>query len=149
MTQDGTAQAISVRPNLIVGWLRSSLVLTDTMVSGTTPSTIFGLIPAGTNNISQPLNRVSRVQVSTGINGARFLIALILLLMAFLMLNGSMVLMVIVILIAVAALATSYRTELIIADSGGGTQQVSVSPLDKEAVQRFADSVNQRLAAQG
>ena len=104
------------------------------MVSGTTPSTIFGLIPAGTNNISQPLNRVSRVQVSTGINGARFLIALILLLMAFLMLNGSMVLMVIVILIAVAALATSYRTELIIADSGGGTQQVSVSPLDKEAV---------------
>ena len=86
--------------------------------------------------------------MSTGVNGPRFLIALFLLSMAFLMLYTSTVLMVIIILIAVAALATSYRTELIIADSGGGTQRVSVSPLDKEAVQGFAASVNQRLAAQ-
>ena len=33
-------------------------------------------------------------------------------------------------------------------DNGGGTQQVSVSPLDNEEVQSFAAEVNQRLAAQ-
>jgi hypothetical protein len=132
---------ISVRPSLFIFWLRSKLTVTDTMVNGTAPNTIFGLIPAGRNDISQPLNRVSRVQVSTKLSAGALLLAAI---FAFLAVStGSAVWWVLVLIAGVA----SYRARLVITDSGGGTQEVSVSPLDREAVQAFAALVNERLAA--
>ena len=131
---------ISVRPSLITFWLRSQLTLTETMVNGSAPNTLFGIIPAGRNDISQPLNRISRVQVSTKfVTGALLLGAIF---VAFAVSTGSAVWWV----FAVVALVSSYRAELLITDSGGGTQEVSVSPLDREAVQGFAAAVNQKLA---
>jgi hypothetical protein len=131
---------ISVRPSLITFWLRSQLTLTETMVNGSAPNTLFGIIPAGRNDISQPLNRISRVQVSTKfVTGALLLGAIF---VAFAVSTGSAVWWV----FAVVALVSSYRAELLITDSGGGTQEVSVSPLDREAVQGFASAVNQKLA---
>jgi len=140
-----TDLAISVRPNLLAAWLRSNLNVTDTMVSGTTPNTLFGLIPVGREDISQPLNRVSRVAVSTKLSPAGLLVGLILVVLALAASGGGSI---VLWLLAAVALATSYRTELLITDNGGGTQEVAVSPLDKTAVQSFAAAINQKLATQ-
>ena len=134
---------VSVRPSLLTFWLRSNLTLTETMVNGTTPNTIFGLIPVGRTDISQPLNRVSRVQVSTKVSGVGALIGLLSIVLA--LSTGSAFWWV----LAVLFLAACYRAELVITDSGGGTQEVGVSPLDREAIQGFANSVNQALSVAG
>ena len=136
---------VSVRPSLITFWLRSNLTVTDTMVNGSAPNTIFGVIPLGRNDISQPLNRVSRVQVSTKMAASSLLLGAIFVLLALVAGSGASALWWV---LAIVAVASSYRAELLITDNGGGTQQVSVSPLDKDAVQSFAAEVNQRLASQ-
>jgi hypothetical protein len=131
---------VSVRPSLLAFWLRTNLTLTDTMVNGTTPNTIFGLIPAGKTDISQPLNRVSRVAVSTKFSAVALLVAVLCVLLA---VSGDVVLMWVLALVAASVV---YRAELVITDSGGGKQEVSVSPLDRDAIQQFAAAVNQKLA---
>lgn len=131
---------VSVRPSLITFWLRSTLTLTDTMVNGTTPNTIFGLVPPGRNDVSQPLNRISRVQVSTRIEGGALLLLAIFVLLA--VAFGTWLWWVLAILFALGM----YRAELVITDNGGGTQQVSVSPLDRDQIQAFVSAVNEKLA---
>ncbi len=110
------------------------------MVSGTAPNTLFGVIPAGRTDISQPLNRISRVQVSTKLGAGPILLSAILVLMA---VGAESPFLWVLALIPIAA---AYRAELVITDSGGGTQEVGVSPLDREQVQNFAAAVNEQVA---
>lgn len=145
MEKGEPTMTVSVGPSLITFWLRSNLTVTDTMVNGSAPNMSFGVIPLGWDDISHPLNRVSRVQVSTKMAPVSLLVGAIFVLLAVLASSGVSALWWV---LAIVALASSYRAELLITDKGGGTQQVSVSPLDKDAVQSFAAEVNQRLGSQ-
>ena len=144
---------VSVRSSIVFYWLKTKFSLTESMVVGNSPNTIFGLIPVGRNEVSQPLNRISRVQVSTKVEPGSLVIGALLVLLSLMLFSnglsaGSILLGLLMLVAAVAAFAMSYRAEFIITDNGGGKQQVLVSPLDKEEIQRFAQAVNERLATQ-
>lgn len=135
-------KSVSVRTSVAAVWLRSNLTLTDTMVAATAPKTIFGLVPAGREDLSMPLNRISRIDVSTEFGPGSLLVAAGCVLVAISIPPG---LAAGIWLFALVALVTSYRTELVITDVAGKVRGVDVLPLDREEVESFVESVNGRF----
>lgn len=135
-------KSVSVRTSFVAVWLHSNLTLSDTMVAVTAPNTILGLVPAGRTDLSIPLNRISRIDVSTKFGPGSLLVAAVCVLVAIFLepalATGFW-------LLALVALVTSYRIELLITDVAGEVRGVDVSPLDRRKVESFMASINARF----
>jgi len=135
-------RAVSVRTSVAAVWLHSNLTLSDTMVAATAPNTILGLVPAGRTDLSMPLNRISRMNVSTKFGPGSLLVTSVCVLVATYLepalATGFW-------LLALVALVTNYRMEFVITDVAGEVRGVDVSPLDRGEAELFVASVNARF----
>lgn len=129
---------LSVRPSPLLFWLRVNMQASEKRIAGKAPNTIFGIIPAGYEDVMFPLKQVSGIGVYTKIRPARVIIGVLLFLsgLGFLAKGGIFFL-----LIGAALFISGLQAELVVQSSGGGKQGVSVSLLDKTSVVDFATKV--------
>lgn len=138
----------TVRTSLVFFWLRTSLTLTNKRLMGTVPNTMLAVFPVGRREMTQPLDRISNVGYDAKFYLVRFLIGVVLLL-------GSIGLLTdgdtfasgfLFLVIAVLVLGWSWVARITVTDNSGKANDIPVSMLDKEEINRFLGVVNRTLA---
>ncbi len=137
---------VAVRSDMLFSWLKSRLTLTSHRLEGKTPNTVF-LIPMGEKKVTQPLDRISHVSVDAKPELRRLLIGTIFSLLAYQAFEGGNVVGGIVTgVVAAVAFIQAPSARFVVADASGKEQVVSVSILDRQEVERFAELVNRQVA---
>jgi len=141
------AKKFSLKPNLLLFWLRAKYEVNAKMLVGQYPNVILGIIPFGKQQISQPLKTVSSVMTNTKLYFKKFLIGLVLLILMFSTLNTDFSTVTIILGIwGALILLNSYQSTFIIVNNGGQRTGYRFSFLDYGTVKRLAAEVNNHIA---
>ena len=137
----------TVRTSLLLFWLRTNLTLTNKRLTGTVPNTILALFPLGRREITQPLSRISNVGYDTKFHLVRFLIGAILLVIGVGGLADGNIESLFILALSLLPLGWSWVARITVTDNSGKENDIPVSMLDKEEVDRFLGVINTTLAA--
>lgn len=125
--------------NLILFWLKSNFELTNRRVAGESPNTLFGIIPLGKLEISQPLQNITSVACNTKFHIGRLIIGLFFVLM---FLGAQNAATFILLLFGFVFLANSYTSRIAIASNNMSAQSFEISILEKAKVENFVTNIN-------
>lgn len=133
--------------NLVLAWHKARLVLTNKRLTGYAPNTLLGLIPLGGNEISQPLDRIARVHVSTKFRVFRVILGAIALIvgLGFLGESSGVATGLVLILIGALWVTTAWLAVLAVYDNSGNSSEIAVSGTQKNQLKQFAQRVNIQL----
>lgn len=131
----------TVRASTAAPWLKTSLHLTEGALVGTTP-TSFLLIPTGKRLVNQPFDRIANVTVQTETQVIRIMVGLALILLGILQISDAGVVWLI---LGVLVAAHALYVQLEVRDASGGIQVIRASVFDRDALQKLADEVSQRV----
>lgn len=135
----------SFSPNIVLAWLNAEIVLTNKRLVGKNPNTLFGVIPVGEDNINQPLKNVSNVRVSTNFRVLRLIVGIVFLLGGLSTIGSSVIAGMILLIIGAVLTLTSWLAELVVTDTSGRNNPISVSGLEKDRLSALADEINSSL----
>lgn len=143
-SDDQVIAQVNLTPSPLLFWLKVNLRLSAKGLNGRNPNTIFGIIPAGYNSVSYSLKQISGVAVETKVSVAKVIFGL---LFAFAGLSGfaggfgSFVILIIGAAIFVAGLTAA----LAVTNTGGVTQYIKVSLIDRSRLEDFAGKVQKAV----
>ena len=127
-------------------FLRTSIALTDRRVVANSPNVILGVIPAGSNSVTYPLNQVASSQVGNSYSVGAVIVGLILALIGLVgMFSGSGVLFV-ALVIGVLFLLAGIRAGIKITNTGGAETSLNIVPWERASAQNFVNNLNTVLA---
>ena len=148
-SDDNVLAQVNLTPSPLLFWLKVNLRLSEKGLNGRNPNTIFGIIPAGYNSASYSLKQISGVAVETKVSVPKVIFGL---LFSFAGLSGilggeffgSFVLLIIGAAIFVAGLTAA----LAVTNTGGVTQYIKVSLIDRSRLEDFAGKVQKAVLDQ-
>lgn len=138
----------TMRPNFVLFWLKTHLVVTNKRIAVKAPNTLFGVIPLGFEERSMPIGSVAGVTASVKVFAGRLVFFGIIALLALIGVAeadgggakfGCFLLFVIFGILALNAIVASLN----VTNNGGGVNPVSVSVLDKAALEDFKNKANE------
>ncbi len=132
--------------NLILFWLKANYTLTNKRVTGHTPNTLFGLIPLGKAQISQPLKTIASVASSTKFSFLRLIIGVVFLVMGFSVVGSSLFGGVILLIFGAINILNCFTATFVITNNGGQSTGYEISILEKSKVIEFTNEVNTVIA---
>ncbi|CAB4329771.1 MAG: hypothetical protein F2839_00315 [Actinobacteria bacterium] len=135
----GDTFQISVRPSLVLFWLRTSLTVSSDGISGKVPNTVLGIVPLGSRTIMFPLRQISGVAVNTKFHIFRAFFG-VLFLMGGIGDGGLFPL-----IIGALLVLNAYTVRLNILNTGLGVEVVSATWLDKSVIESYALRVQKLL----
>jgi hypothetical protein len=137
----------SFRPNLILFWLRTTLLVTNKRIAVKGPNTILGVIPLGYEERSMPIGSVAGVTANVRVRLGRLVLFGLLALACFVWTfsDGFSFLGFLFTLIFAALAANAILNSLTITNNGGGTSDATVSILDSAALSEFKDRANEYI----
>ena len=139
--------SISFRPNLVLFWLRSTFLVTNRRIAVKYPNTILGFIPLGFEERSMPMGSIAGVNASLQVKVGRLIffgiLALIFLIMTFQ--DGFHFWAFLLMVLCLIGAANSVLASLQVMNNGGGSQEATVSILDKEALETFKQRANEYI----
>lgn len=138
------------RPNLLLFWLRDTYMVTNKRLALKCTNTIFGFIPLGHEERSMPMGSIAGITSSLKVKPGRLLffgfLAALMMVMGFLSLAGGsfggMFLFLVGAFFAAIA-ANSITASLSVTNNGGGITDLTVSILDKAALDDFKNRANE------
>ncbi|MEG0299341.1 MAG: hypothetical protein RR609_07165 [Aurantimicrobium sp.] len=130
----------TVRPSPLLFWLTVQLQVTPQGLSGKEPTTIFGIIPAGSRKVSYALKQISGIAVETKVSVPRIIFGLIFAFLGIAFFSSNAFLGFIVLLIGAALFVAGLTAALAVTNTGGVTQYVKVSLIDRARLEEFAAS---------
>lgn len=140
------------RPNLLLFWLRDTYMVTNRRLALKCTNTIFGFIPLGHEEKSMPMGSIAGINSSLKVKPVRLLIAgflaILMLIMGLSSLSdGSAGGMFLILLGGFfgAIAANSIMASLVVTNNGGGTTDLTVSILDKAALDNFKNQANEYI----
>ncbi|WP_164479037.1 DUF2510 domain-containing protein [Nakamurella antarctica] len=110
-------------------------------IVGSSPNTVLGLIPLGSDDFQVPLNNVANVGVNSRWSIFRALFGIIFMVAGLQIGDAGLILA----LLGLSMLLNSASAALTIDNNGGGRSTVTVSFLEKKKLEKFRETVNQRL----
>lgn len=132
--------------SLLLFFLHLDLVTTDRRVAGTSPNTILGVIPLGSNAVSYPMSNIASVGTSTRVQPVLLIIGIIVTLVSLgSFASGGWF----GFLIGLVLIAAAIQSVLVITNNAGAAIAHRVSPLDIGRAQEFVRSINTALAGRG
>ena len=145
---ESNVSGVKVSPSLLTPYPRGELMCSSTRLVYKVPNTLLGLIPLGSEENTIPLKSIASVNTSVKLKLARLLIGLILLIVGLSSIS-SLPLGTVIILLIIAAilLAMSFPASLNVVNHAGGITSVTVSILEKGALQKFAKELQNRVFA--
>lgn len=144
---ESNVSGVKVSPSLLTPYLKGELMCSSTRLVYKVPNTLLGLIPLGADENTIPLKSIASVNTSTKLKLARLLIGLLFLILGLSSISSSLPSAVILLLIAGILLAMSFPASLNVVNHAGGTTSVTVSILEKDALQKFAKDLQNRVFA--
>lgn len=140
----------SFRPNLLLFWLRDTYMVTNKRLALKCANTIFGFIPLGFEEKSIPMGSIAGVTSSFKVKPVRLLfagfLALVMLFMGLSTIAGGSIGGLFLLLIGAffgAIAANSIMASLSVTNNGGGVSELTVSILDKAALDDFKNKANE------
>lgn len=135
---------IWVHPRLLMPHVRTRVTLFDDRIACFMSDTLFDLIPIGDQTITQPLTAVEHVSVETKVEGPRFLMGELFVILGIVLFlgDGVGILAMLAILVGIALSLDSIRAQLVIFDVSGSTLILPMSYLDRKTAWSFARTVN-------
>lgn len=127
---------VSVRPSPMLFWIKTKLVADRNSISGSVPNTIFGWIPTGKREIMSPMKQIAGISVDQSLEKKQILLGLLLGGMGIFGGTG-FGLSLILLVIAASFVLSSIRVSLVITNTGGVKESITVSFLDKSALLGF------------
>lgn len=134
-------------PSLLTPYLRGAMAVTNTRIVYRLPTTFLSFIPAGTMSNAIPLRNVASVTTSTRLRPASLFFGFVGVLAGLFLMSQNVVLGLIFLLLGAPLLASSFPARLEIMNSGGGSQSLTVSTLEKNKLAAFAEEINARVFA--
>ena len=134
----------SFTANLILFWLKANYTLTNKRVTGDSPNTLFGLIPLGSKEFSQPLKTVASVSTSTQFQLKVFIVGLILIGTGIAFINS--ILGIVLLVLGVINILNSYTAVFLVTNNAGQSEGYRISILEQAKVKSFVDQVNTVIA---
>lgn len=138
------------RPNLLLFWLRDTYMVTNKRLALKCTNTIFGFIPLGHEERSMPMGSIAGITSSLQVKAGRLLLfSLLAVIMLILAMNsfaaGSVggVFLLLIGLIFGAIAANAIMASLVVTNNGGGVTKLTVSILDKAALDDFKNRANE------
>jgi hypothetical protein len=141
---DSSSVSVSVRPTPTLFWVKTKLEANSKSISGSVPNTLFGWIPIGKREIMSPMKQIAAISVNQDLQKPQLLIGTVVGLIAIFGGTG-FVSSLLLLLVAAATLLSSVRVQLVITNTGGGKEGVTVSFLDKAALQVFVNGARQYM----
>lgn len=142
----------SFRPNLLLFWLRDTYMVTNKRLALKCANTIFGFIPLGFEEKSIPMGSIAGINSSFKVKPVRLLLAgfmaLLMLFQGLSMIADSSVGGFFLLLLGAffgAIAANSMMASLSVTNNGGGVNEVTVSVLDKAALDDFKNKANEYI----
>lgn len=129
--------------NLILFWLKANYVLTNKRITGNTPNTLFGLIPIGKAQISQPLKSIASVSSSTKFSFVRLLLGVVLFFAGLALLSSFGV---VLLVLAVVNVLNCFTATFVITNNAGQSTGYEISILERNKVVAFVNEVNTIIA---
>ena len=154
------------RASLLLPFLRTNVVLTDRRVVASSPDTIIGIIPTGSNTVVYPLNQIASCQIGNASNSVSIIVGVILgVLSAFLLsyyvsdsflysrhdewVEGLITLFggisPFLILIGVLLVLAGIHAGIKITSTGGGQNSLKIAPWERSSAQNFINALNKVL----
>ena len=122
---------------MLLFWLRTKFLLTNRRLVVEAPNVILGIIPAGSQVTTFPINQIASVGVGTAPNKAALVIGVILLFGIF----GGDLSGLISLLIGIVILVTAFSGAFRISNTAG--EKISFGVRDKDQAKIFANQVTQ------
>lgn len=144
-------EARKVRPNLVLFWLNTTLMITNKRIAVKYPNSLFGIIPLGFEENSMPMGSIAGVQTSLRVKIWRVILGGILALWCLVefldALSDGDVGVAFLWGLATAFFAaialTGIQSGLVITNNGGGKIRLGVSFLDKQPLEDFKNKANE------
>lgn len=138
----------TMKPNIVLFWLRTTMMVTNKRIAVKEPNTILGIIPLGFEERSMPMGSVAGVTSSFKVRTGRLIVGVLLTLLFLTMLGssesaGSAFLSFILTVLGVTLVLASLVSTMKVTNNGGGESEVSVSFLDKAAMEDFKNKANE------
>ncbi|NGX14796.1 hypothetical protein [Wenzhouxiangella sp. XN24] len=136
---------ITFSPNLVLFWIKAHYVLTNKRLTGKHPNTLFGIIPLGKVNISQPLKTIASVACVSKFWFKRLLFGLIFLVLGLIMITASDVPFLVglfVALIGLGNLLTCYTAYFDVTNNAGQKLGCEVIITAQAEVEAYANQMN-------
>ncbi|WP_210726558.1 hypothetical protein [Corynebacterium endometrii] len=143
--------SVSLRPNLLLFWLKSKFLVTNKRIVVKHPNTLFGIIPLGYEETAMPMGSVAGVQATVAVKTARLVFFGLLFIFCFFAMFDSQYdsdgkfLFFVMSLFFFALAANAILAGLIVTNNGGGKSQVTVSIMDKARLEEFKNKANEYI----
>lgn len=145
-TDDQVIAQVDLTPSPLLFWLKVNLRLSEKGLNGRNPNTIFGIIPAGYTSVSYSLKQIAGVAVETRVSVAKVIFGLLL---AFLGLSGILAgeffLSFVALIIGAAIFTAGLTAALAVTNTGGVTQHIKVSLIDRSRLEDFTGKVQKAM----
>jgi hypothetical protein len=135
---------ITFSPNLVLFWIKAHYVLTNKRLTGEHPNTLFGVIPLGKVNISQPVKTIASVACVSKFWFKRLLLGLGLLVLGLIMMSAEVPFIVglFVALIGLGNLLTCYTAYFDVTNNAGQKLGCEVIITAQSEVEAYANQIN-------
>ena len=144
------------RPNLVLFWLRTTILVTNRRIVVKGANSMLGIIPLGYEERAMPIRSISGVNSSLAVAPFRLLtFGMLSLLMVILMFravgDGSpqMILWLLLALLFGALAANAVTGKFTVTNSGGGTSDTTVSAFEMAALESFKNRANEIIYSTG
>lgn len=145
-SDDQVIAQVDLTPSPLLFWLKVNLRLSGKGLNGRNPNTIFGIIPAGYKSVSYSLKQISGVAVETKVSVAKVIFGL---LFAFLglstILAGEFFVGLVLLIIGAAIFTAGLTAALAVTNTGGVTQYIKVSLIDRSRLEDFTGRVQKAV----
>jgi hypothetical protein len=143
LSDDNVLATVSVRPSPLLFWLTVDLRVSEKSISGKQPNTVLGIIPAGYKKVSYALKQVSGVDVETKVSVSKILLGALVFFAGVMAFSSNLFLGLLLAILGAALFVAGLTAALAITNTGGATQYITVSLLDRAKLEEFA-SVTQK-----
>ncbi len=145
-SDDQVLAQVDLTPSPLLFWLKVNLRLSEKSLSGKNPNTIFGIIPAGYNAVSYSLRQVSGVAVETKVSVPKVIFGLFFSFAGLSnIVNGQFFGGLVFLIIGAAIFVAGLTAALAVTNTGGVTQYIKVSLIDRSRLEDFSAKVQKAV----
>lgn len=130
----------SFRPNLILFWLRTTILVTNKRIAVKYPNTILGVIPLGFEDRSMPIGSVAGLDTSLRVKAGQVIAGFFVAVLGVVLMGqvGSAIFYgLVLLLIGVLVLLSGITSSLSVMNNGGGTVETTVSIAERAGLDSF------------
>lgn len=144
---EAVIKEIKFSPNLFLFWLKADYTLTNKRLTGQQPNTLFGLIPLGKRNVSQPLRTIASVACVTKFWFKRLLVGLLFLVIGVgVMAEASFIGGLVLVVIGLGGVLNCYTAYFNVTNNAGQELGCEVIITAQAEVEAFANEMNQVIS---